>query len=225
MKTSIRSALALLLASLPSVATANPFPSGGGHNGPDLNGESIPVQVDRLITKAEVGEKIFGCVGQVLTEISQQFYRSSEVSVFARSSTMYDTAHNNSIGRVDGSFYANYHLPFVNDYVSIQYEGYVKNKNTSEAFLSITFAKPNVYLSFSTPDFPFVRFDAEYADSVYDDLGNIDHTKVKVSNIRIYAPKELRIDEPLTNTQTGQKTALTMNVRQYVDCIKTSIQN
>ncbi len=213
---------------------------GGGHNGPDLNGPSIPVEVDRLLTKAEIGRAINRCAQGTLAEVAEQVLRAqprvneqTQFSPFQLS----DSPMSGNGPTVEGSFFGTYVLTVPNDktaesmyYWDVQSLGQVSGAN-SRADLVITARSTmikgvgEVVMQLSSENFPFVRFDAAYPDSVIDELGNVDHEKVKVSKIRIYLPMDLRTDEPLYNVRTQRKTAITVNLKRYVDCIKSSIQN
>jgi len=59
-----------------SALSATSFAGGGGHNGPDLNGPSIPIAVDRVMTKTELEKSITGCALGMMNEIVSQFTKS-----------------------------------------------------------------------------------------------------------------------------------------------------
>jgi len=60
---------------LTTSAHARPYFGGGGHNGPDLNGPSIPIAVDRVMKKDELEKAVTGCVTDLVNQVGSQFTR------------------------------------------------------------------------------------------------------------------------------------------------------
>lgn len=226
-------ALSLITLSLLATTSALAYEEkeGGGHNGPDLNGPSIPVQVDRLLTKEDMGKVISKCALQTLNEVSQQVFRASDIRIETNGilpRLPMVPPNGEQMVVAEGSFSYAVQIKSKAEKISVGANisnwAYSNTTKSSVPEFAISYGGDNA-VTLESKNFPFVRFDAEYNDSVFDDLGRMDPKKIKVSKVRIYLPKELRIDEPLTNSMTKKPTSVTMNLRRYVDCIKSTIQN
>jgi len=244
-KTLLRISLSTLaLCSLASTSHARPYFGGGGHNGPDLNGPSIPIAVDRVMKKSDLEKAIEGCVLDIANEVAAQF---TKVNVKFKNSEpikmdAYEPAPHTTYTPVDGAFSLSLGAndPSTGGNISgavTERAWNYKNGDKVESGVSLTidiFDSRSTYqngqyvnigkgsISLYTYNVPFLSFDSIFGEASYDDWQRLVSQEIRVTNLRMYMPEKLSAAEPLYFND--RKTKGTVNLVKYVDCIKASIQ-
>jgi hypothetical protein len=199
---------------------------GRGHNGPDLAPTSIPVALDHGIRSGQVEEALRVCYAAGDT-------KTGVVSLLQR------LAKELTGGKANNPDYAP-------DY-AYSYYGFADEDSSRKEF-SVTgwiddsgpYASPWHYLKSDTPEtvkffpnlehktpapMPRVRYQAVAQDTGYDEYGRLIQSERILRGVSIdIQPAVYGTSVKLINSQTGVKSAITINTVEYVECLKSELQ-
>lgn len=240
MKTFTKISLASLF-----LTSVSAFANGAGYNGPDLHPISIPVQLDRGISVAEIGQAIQICLAtgdaarglqSVMEKAQRQVDPSSSISPDGWSKPEFqayewkDENHQRpNVRIIEGT--ARFHVTNAKD--AYAESGYAEtifrpgDEHSSLNFVVATDSGVQVFLTTAADEFPYVSYSAILQDGGYDELGRHQDGKTIVNGLSIVVPADFQANGsavPTYNPSTQQKTAVTLNSKEYVQCLVSQIQ-
>ena len=212
--------------------------NGGAFNGPNLAGQSIPVEVDHAITKVEVAAALKVCSTELAKSIFEQIYK---VPYAQSGDVMPDFSLQAYPSSVDEKVYQG-------DYWGQLSPQIVSGKGYSVSGGTLRWAPPgqdyskkqfySYYILATTPGspndqqtqfilvggFPELKFDSEFPDSAYDEYGNVIESQVILKNLHLVLPAHYGAAEPFSNQDTMKQISLIANEVAYTDCLLAEIQ-
>lgn len=224
-KNSMKTLILIAASLLPMLANAG---DGGGVNGPNFSGQSIPVQLDGSIDATQVDEAMRVCyvtgdpsrgVHSMLSQVADVFYKDrieagKNPSVFL----------NQTNAIKDGTHYfgltAQAYYPEV-DSTSVSIEA--TRNGVYSSFNLRTASGKNIYLN-AEGVFPTVVASVEASCEAYDVWGSCENPRKIAKDIQIKLGRFHGIAAALRNPETGRETTFKVNTVSLVDCLSSELQ-
>lgn len=202
----------------------NAIAGGEGRNGPDLQGISIPVSMDRLISIKKIGEAESKCLSQHVVGPAVFQVSGAKPNVLVHS-TVYRQQRYFSVSGAsaycsDGIMNGQSCKPITLSGIYLESYSFFFGGDHRGYSLQIRGTGPSYELSLNLPVFDYIS--VEDVD-LFDDLGGKVGTALRISEIR--ARGEISQELPFINKSTGQPTAVKVNSEAYVDCVAAEIAN
>lgn len=204
--------------------------NGGGYNGPDLSGQSIPILLDRSLTHADVIRAYDVCWAETFKDIWTQVHKRNFPEamkpfegVFVRWDQSLSTMYLSSpeprkpfAGRVQIS---------ATGYGVIAVHSSVEPEVNPR---SIYFRLPDSKL-FPRYIFEFRSFQpGEYTEqtaSHFDRFGRIVSKKIELTRVTLKVPDHYSTVQALENGANGAITSVTVNIPKLTECLRTEISH
>lgn len=199
-------------------STGTVWANGGGYNGPDLAGISVPVTVDRALSKADLIRALTQCNLEAAIDIGQQLFHTLPTR-----QKVWESAT-----RVDGgSYFFLYELYFGDQRARFDFSS---DQIVMTFFREPTSAGETVRLESgeTSPEvlipFPVFIYDAEIPDSAYDELGRPVVSRVILKDLKLLYPSNYGANLKLINGETKHATSFLFNEEKIVDCYLANLQ-
>lgn len=205
-----RSKLLLAVIMFSTLACAKSFAgNGAGVNGPDLSGDAMPITMDREIEVDKIREVEKTCQTQLLQQIWLTAY-GEQLDLLDSLVKIHNGRYEMSafkyvgMGEVAKAIYLDLvHLEvFFPEHRSV----FMVKQNDPNAELGV----------------PYIQYDIETVDRKYDEWGREQSSRDVVRNLRMHNSNPSIVK--LTNSETQKPVGLTLDFRNYRDCLLNGIQ-
>jgi hypothetical protein len=212
-----RNLVLLTLASLP--AFADPSGNGGGYNGPNLAGTSVPVSVDRAVTTKQVRAAYLACALELSDKLGQQILKGQK---FRNS-----ISSNGADGLYGDSDISEY--TYWNTSDNMRTHGFLvlhgRDTAAQGAFQFILEGNYTVRAALEIKEgLPRFLYTTEIPDGGYDELGNPIQDSMSAKDLKMSYPTNYGPAVPLVNTDTLRVTSVTVNMVKFANCLIAQVQ-
>jgi len=238
------SILAAMGVSLVHTAAYAAAGNGGGTNGPVLDGEAIPVKLDRGVSIAKIKQAINVCMIEgdierglvsVNDRIAKQMLEEFSSSGIASLNSSMNKDNIPSLEVNVQSFLSSKNQTTLANFAFFQNMSQVGvggKKEVPFAGVELTasifhYGSVNTEKTFhfgTDRAFPLVSWEKVEKEPVPDELGDIDENQTIVSGLRIEKPKNYVENYQLFNLMTGNPTSLVAPAKEYIECLYGEIQ-
>lgn len=240
-------ALLVALGAAPS-AWARSGGDGGAFNGPNLSGQSIPVEMERGITRKQARDAMKACVAgdgssgsvSLMDRIYQQAFGKPRErhQAILNAVEFYDTYSTPPAGRVTFRssvwFGSRGNIRSVLS-ASVNTDGRAGdlsvmvclNESPNETGCPDEVNRFDVIAGVAVAliaEIPYLSYDSVNKESSFDDWGREVSERHILQGVRIQLPKEYGSAVPTINRTTGKKSKLTLNLVEYAECLNAELQ-